>query len=441
MNQSMQVLQSILEQSQWAAPEEICRKQISHIQRLLHHAYETVPFYKNFYADIPRDITQKDNPIVALPILTRDHIQAAGTNLTSLKIPDSHGICYPLETSGSTGKAVKVLGTDFTRLFYDAVMLREHTWHSRDFTKTLLSIRWGKRDFAYAPIGHKQSTWGPPINQYKTTGPSVFINVASDTRSQIDAILLYDPHYIISYPSQFAALAEFCLTNSIHFSSLEEIRTTGEMLSEDYTNLLKQAWPNVKISDIYSTEEVGNVAQQCPEYRNYHINAENIYLEIVDSNNLPCHIGQPGKVLLTSLMNYATPLIRYEIGDYAEFGEPCKCGRQLPVIRKILGRKRNRLILPNGESRFPYLGDREEIKHITVDAAMRKFQLVQHTLYDIEYRIVIKKPLTLFQEEELKKFFQRSLGHHFNVTIRYVDQIPLGPTGKHEEFISLVSIQ
>lgn len=436
MNKQMQLLQDILERSQWDSSEEIYRKQMLHIQRLLKHVYDSVPFYQQFYANIELETLLKNNNISALPILTRDDIQAADTNLISIKLPVEHGVCYPLETSGSTGKPIKTLGTDFTRLFYVALVLREHTWHKRDFSKILLSIRWAKLGFAEAPLGHKQNTWGPPINQFKTTGQSIFINVASDTRSQIDSILLYNPSYVLSYPSQLAALAEYCLAHDIHFPFVEEVRTTGETFTKTYMNIIQKAWPNVKITDIYSTEEIGNVAQQCPEYHNYHVNVENVFLEIVDENNFPCRIGQLGNVLLTSLMNYATPLIRYEIGDYAEFGEPCQCGRKLPVIKKIVGRKRNRIKLPNGESRFPYLGEREEVAGIITNA--RKFQFIQHSLNDIEYKIVIAKPLTSTQEEQLKCFFHKNLGHHFNIKISYVDHISLGPTGKHEEFISLI---
>ncbi|VVC74771.1 Phenylacetate-coenzyme A ligase [Aquicella siphonis] len=437
MNDQMPALLNILEKSQWLTAEEIRHKQQKHLSQLILHARETVPFYARFYADIHSQDFQPDNILARLPVLKREHIQEAGEDFISQKIPGEHGSCSALETSGSTGKPVKVLGTDFTRIFYDALMLREHAWHQRDFTKTLMSIRWAKRGFAEAPQGLAQSTWGPPVNKYKTTGPSTFINVASSTPSQIDALLLYQPHYLMSYPSQLAALAEYCVSRRIELPWLDEIRTTGETFHPAYRRMIEHAWPGVKITDIYSTEEIGNIAQQCPEAGNYHVNTEHVICEIVDEQHRPCQSGQPGKVLLTALLNYATPLIRYEVGDYAEFGEACPCGRGMPVLKKILGRKRNRLILPDGESRFPYLGERAERNAIT--SAVRKFQFVQHTPHDIEYKAVVSEPLTLLQEEQLKAFLQRNLGFSFNITITYHAEIPLSATGKYEEFISLVS--
>lgn len=437
MNERMAALLNILGQSQWLSPDNIRIKQQKHLSRLLLHAHQTVPFYKQFYSGISSGDFERDDILCRLPVLKREHIQKAEEELKSQHIPEAHGNTRKLETSGSTGKPVTVLGTDFTRIFYDALMLREHHWYQRDFLKTLMSIRWTRRGFADAPKGHAQDSWGPPVNQYKKTGPSIFINVASPTPDQIDALLLYQPHYLISYPSQLAALAEYCLHHQIEMPWTEEIRTTGETFNPRYRRIIAQAWPEIKITDVYSTEEIGNIAQQCPEEGNYHVNSEHVICEIVDDHNQPCQPLQPGKVLLTALLNYATPLIRYEIGDYAEFGTACACGRGLPVIKSILGRKRNRLIFPNGESRFPYLGDRSERNDITM--AVRKFQFVQHTPHDIEYKMVATQTLTHEQESHLRAFTQKNLGYPFNITISYHDDIPPGANGKYEEFISLIS--
>lgn len=423
----MQVLSGILENAEIESVAIKQQKQRIHFEKIATHAQETVPFYKQFHQNLTLD---------SLPILTRDEIQKAADSFKTNKLPSQHGNCYPLETSGSTGKPIKVLATDFTRMFYDALMLREHRWHQRDFSKKLLAILWAKREFAQAPKGYSQTSWGGPINKYKKTGPSIFINIASQTEDQIEALQFYKPQYVNSYPSQIAALAEFCIDNRIVFPFLEEIRTTGETFTDAYKKIIYQAWPHVKITDVYSCVEVGIIAQQCPERHNYHVNTENVFLEIIDDESLPCSKGKLGKILLTSLLNYATPLIRYEVGDYGAWGE-CDCGRTMPVIEKIHGRKRNRLVYPNGKSSFPYLGERED--RVKITNAVRKFQLVQHNLYDIEYKIVISEPISQYQEENLKKMFQKNLAYPFNILISYHDDLPVGPNGKYEEFISLVS--
>jgi phenylacetate-CoA ligase len=437
MPPEMSTLQALLHQSEWSSWEKIRKKQIQLINQLIQHAHNTVPFYKKHYATVDLNGPINNTLISKLPLLSRAHVQFAGDELISQSIPKHHGACYPIETSGSTGQTVRVLGTDFTRLFYDALMLREHAWYQRDFHHLLMAIRWVDQGIALAPTGIFQSTWGPPIDHYKTTGSSVLLNISSKTDDQIAALLHYKPRYLLTYPSQVAILVRYCLDHALQMPNLLEIRTTGESLTDTHMALVKQAWPQVRMSDIYSCCEIGGLAQQCPEHHQYHVNAEHVYLEILDDHNNPCAIGQPGKVFITSLLNYATPLIRYELGDYATWGEPCPCGRGLPVIQRILGRKRNRLILPNGESRFPYLGDRSDLKEIA-DIAIRQFQFIQHTVHDIEIKVVTLTSIAPDQESQFKKLYQRILGHPFNIAITYCDDIPSGPNGKFEEFISHV---
>ena len=429
MNDQMLALLNLLQQSERKTLQQNLDKQLRQMQKLIEHAITTVPFYKTFY---------EGHDLNNVPILTRDHIQQAGDDFKSQNMPSFNGECYPMTTSGTTGKFVTVLATDLTRLFYDALMLREHAWHNRDYSKKLMSIRWAKRGYAEAPVGHYQTTWGPPINEYKETGPSILINVASEVANQIEALLIHKPAFLSSYPSQLTVLAEYCIENFVEMPFLEELRMTGETLSDQAKKIMKRAWPKVKITDVYSCVEIGNIAQQCPEYGNYHITVENVFLEIVDEDGRPCAKHVPGRVLITSLINYATPLIRYELGDYGVLGDDCPCGRGLPVLKRIEGRKRNRLILPNGESRFPYLGEREEFYKIVNMA--RKFQYVQHSVNDIELKAVIFKgeQVTKAQEDAVKKYVQKNFGHPFNITITYHDDIPLGPTGKYEEFISHV---
>jgi len=434
LKEPMRTLQDMLNHSEYQSLEENKQKQNKQLKKLIQHAYTTVPFYKQYYGGLSLDTEH----FMQLPMLSRAHVQLAGEELISTDIPASHGATYPLETSGSTGQAVRVLGTDFTRLFYDALMLREHAWHARDFKQKLMLIRWLKRGVAEAPLGQAQANWGPPVSKYHATEPGVLINIASETSRQIEALIYYKTNCLSTYPSQLLALAEHCDEHHIQLPNLSELRTTGETLTDKQRNTINRVWPHVKITDIYSCVELGNLAQQCSEYNSYHVNTEHVILEIVNNKHEPCGVGEPGKVLVTGLLNYATPLIRYELGDYASWGEPCACGRGLPVIKKILGRERNRLIMPSGESCFPYLGEYDDVQDVAM-CSIRKFQFIQHTTHDIEIKVVTPNTFTEQEEEQFKYLYQQNLGFPFNISITYHEDIPAGPTGKFEEFVSRIN--
>ncbi len=433
----LNALRNELQKSQWYAKGLLQQKLQGELSAILAHAFETVPFYQAFYKDICSHKTnwkKQARNIQDLPILTRASIQDETESLKSNRVPSAHGRCYMQETSGSTGRPVKILCTGFTSLYYQALMFREHEWHKRDCTKNLMSISWLDNDFALAPIGYHQNSWGSPFSDHYKTGAGVLINIASSTEAQAQAVLKYKPQYLITYPSQAVALLKYMSEHKHDVSFLNEIRLTGESLTDTYKASMQNCYEHIKLTDIYSCVEVGNIASQC-EYGSYHVNNEHVYVEIVNDENKPCAIDEPGRVLLTTLTNYATPLIRYEVGDYASWGSSCVCGRKLPVIQKIHGRKRNRILLPNGESKFPYLGDRVEHRKISNDVV--KFQFVQNSLEEIEYKAVTKKKLTPLQEAQLKKLCQKDFGDCFQIKISYWDELLPGPNGKFEEFVCL----
>ena len=64
-------------------------------------------------------------------------------------------------------------------------------------------------------------------------------------------------------------------------------------------------------------------------------------LEIVDERGRPVPPGSPGqRLLVTSLVNRAQPLIRYEVSDLVVAApDPCPCGRPLRLLTAVEGRR------------------------------------------------------------------------------------------------------
>jgi phenylacetate-CoA ligase len=187
---------------------------------------------------------------------------------------------------------------------------------------------------------------------------------------------------------------------------------------------------------MFTAQEVGYIALQCPENENiYHVQAENLYVEVVDEEGRPCREGETGRVLVTTLHNFAMPLIRYEIGDYAEVGGACSCGRTLPVLSQIMGRKRNMLIFPNGERKWPGLGMSTWTKKLPI---IRQFQFVQKGLDRIEARLVTDRLLSDDETVFFIDVLQKNMGYPFTIEITYVENIPRSKGGKFEDFVSEV---
>jgi phenylacetate-CoA ligase len=190
----------------------------------------------------------------------------------------------------------------------------------------------------------------------------------------------------------------------------------------------------VPLVDVYSAQEVGYIALQCPENESiYHVQAESLYVEIVDEEGEPCREGEVGRILVTTLHNFAMPLIRYEIGDYAEVGKSCSCGRTLPVLSRVLGRKRNMLSLPNGEKKWPSLGASIWASELPI---IKQFQFVQKSLDRIEAHLVSDRQLNQEEESFFIGVLQDELRYPFTIDIKYLENFVRNKGAKFEDFVS-----
>lgn len=420
-------LQFQLERSQRLAPERLRELQFRQLEALLRHAWETVPWYRASWRE-RYDPRQPLTPEIfsQLPILTRSELQANFDVLKSTRIPAAHGPVAESRTSGSTGRPVRVLKTGLVQLMWQAIVLREHRWFKRDLTGKLAAIRQGVKEA-------EADGWGPATDVLTRAGRSATLPISTDVEAQLAWLERQQPDYLLSYPSNLAELARRSLARGIRFPRLREVRSFGEILTPDVRELCRQAW-NVPVTDAYSSDEAGYMALQCPGHEHYHVQSENVLVEILDERGAPCGPGEAGRVVVTPLHNFALPLIRYELGDYAEVGPLCACGRGLPVLSRVAGRVRNMLVLADGRRYWPAFGS----AGLAEIAPILQQQLVQKSFDAIEARLVTARPLTSAEEESLRRHVQARLPAPFEIRFSYCDDLGRSAGGKFEDFVSEV---
>ena len=144
--------------------------------------------------------------------------------------------------------------------------------------------------------------------------------------------------------------------------------------------------------------------------------------------------GRGGRVVVSDLHNFATPLIRYDLGDFAEVGRPCPCGRGLPVLARIIGRTRNALVTADGKRHYPLLG---QTGFLDI-APILQHQFVQTAFDVVEARVVTREPLAPEQVRRLQAHVGKRLPAGIRIEVVQVESVPRSPGGKYEDFISLV---
>jgi len=421
----MLALQYQFEQTQWWPAERLQAMQLRQFAQVFRHAVTTVPYYRQRFAPWVGGIASWDQ-YRELPVSTRREIQQSGAGMHSAAPPAAHGPVVKTESSGSTGSPLVTLGTAWTQLLWHALLLRDHLWQRRDLGGKLAAIRSKTADM-HVP------NWGPATAAF-ATGPSAVRSLSADLDEQLRWLAAENPDYFISYATNVQMLAERSRELGIRLPRLKQARTYGEMLRPECRAIVREAW-GVDVVDSYSSEELGYIALQCPECEHYHLQSENLIVEVLDEAGAPCRPGDIGQVVVSTLHNFAMPLLRYASGDYAETGEPCRCGRGLPVLRRIVGRQRNMLLRPDGGRYWPSFPS-EAWREI---APVAQIQLVQDAADHVTARVVALREISAEERARFIATLQECLGWPFRITLTRVDAIARGAGGKYEDFVSLLN--
>jgi phenylacetate-CoA ligase len=419
----MLALQFQFGQSQWWSPEQLREHQLWQFQQIFRHAVTTVPYYRQHFARLAASGISNWEQYCTLPVSTRRDIQQAGSDMHSVAVPPAHGELVSTQSSGSTGSPLNTLGTAWTQLLWRALLLREHLWHKRDLHGKLVAIRTMTEDAVY-------DSWGAATAAFQT-GPSLVRRMSDDLDEQVRWLARENPYYLLSLATNVQALAARSRELGVRLPQLQQVRTYGEMLRPECRAVVREAW-GVEVVDSYSSEELGYIALQCPACEHYHVQSESLIVEVLDASGMPCRPGAVGQLVMSTLHNFAMPLLRYASGDYAEVGDDCACGRGLPVLRRVVGRQRNMLVRPGGGLYWPSFPSRDWC-HI---ASIEQIQIVQKDRDSLEVRFVAHRDLTADESAELIAALNNALGSVYRVTLVRLPEIPRTAGGKYEDFIS-----
>ena len=423
------------EQSQWLPARTIEEAQLRQLRVLIEHAQRHSRFHAERLAAVRLSEGQSLQECLAMiPVMRRTDLQSHRAEIDCAWLPPEHGELSVVRSTGSTGEPVTVRRSGLNALIWMAMTLRENLWQQRDFSQSLAIIRAMFPPGDEARRGVSFEDWGVPVNHLFSSGPSHGLNLQTDVKRQVEWLRQIKPGYLLTYPSNLSALLDLADADSDRragLGRLKQVRTIGETLPDSLRERCR-ALLGVGIADAYSSQEVGVIAIECPQGGGYHVMSEGLVFELLRDDGQPCAAGETGRVVVTDLHNFATPLIRYDLGDLAEADGPCACGRGLPKIRRILGRERNLLRLPDGQRFWPLVG---AFSYRDI-APVRQYQIVQHSLERVTLRLAVERPLTAAEESGLAEKLVEFLGYRFAVDFDYcTPQIPRGAGGKFEDFI------
>jgi phenylacetate-CoA ligase len=416
-------LKSLLRKTQRLSREELDRQQMARLQWVIEYATKHTEYYRKKFGRIRgKDVNVE--LIRSLPILTKSDILQHSEQMTNRYVVEAMRPIGKISTSGSTGTPLETERPKITAAIYSAIQERFHDWGARDGNKKMAFI---------TAIHHNIPEGGVEAGpwRYKCKPCGVIMSLSRPLNEQLRWLAKENPSYLSTYPSNAIGLIELSKKEGIELPALEDVILSSERIPEDFADKCREVW-GARTTLTYSANEMAAIALGHKDHGGYLVQSEVCYVEVVDEAGETCGIGKPGRVLVTTLHDGWRPLIRYEIGDYAEFGEPHE-GMPYPVISRVMGRERNLLTLPDGKQIWPIFPI-DDMRRLPV----RQWQFIQTSTKHLRARVIANHKMTASQESEFRKMVNRFIPTHFDVSIEYVDYIERSKTLKFEDFINRV---
>lgn len=421
-----------LEASQWFDAETLRQRQFAQFGLLAPWLTEHSAAFARRLAAAGLDAEALSSPegLADLPPVERRWFQQE-EGVFCDSVPTGHEPIGENVTSGSTGEFLRIRRTRPNQLVWLAMVMREHGWWHTDFSVPLLTARAPGKGIVDHP------GWGPPASLLFDTGPARSLTVSMTGDQLYDQVEETGAGNLVIYPNALRTLIDAAERRGSRPATLRAVRTVGERVDGTLRQRAREIL-GLEIIDAYTCQEAGYIALQCPDSGLYHLMAEALIVEVLRGDGTPCGEGETGRVVITDIHNHATPVVRYALGDFAEVAGPCPCGRGLPTVSRVVGRSRNLVRRPDGSRVWPSTGGFGP-EGFLLKVPILQFQFVQTGNERIELRLVTPRPLTAEEERYIVERARKSLGHPFDIQLRYFEErLPLPVSGKFEDFVCLV---
>jgi len=398
--------------------------------RLLLYSYENCVFYRRWFeeAGIHPSSIQSPLDLQRLPVLTRNDIAHHLEELQSREY--KRASLHQAATGGTTDTPVLILRSPSSVYEKAAIQLRFNAW-AGFLPGDKVFYLWGARqDYSENP-SWRWRLYDRHLMR-RVWAPTSILNpqVLESHRRLLNELR---PSIVYAYPTPLTLFCEYLKDCGLPFYRPASTICTAEPLFPEQRAIIEEVL-RCRVFEQYGSREFGMIAGECEQHNGMHLNPASAYLEFlpVESSETPgLH-----EMLVTDLLNYGMPLIRYRVNDCVLTGpEKCGCGRGYSLVRQIIGRTGAVFQLSNGD-RIPGVAFTNRV--LKVCPGLAKTQIIQESLTEFRIRYVPGSGFTNADLDLLKTNLLRFLPGGIQWNFEQVTEIPRERSGKTRFCISRV---
>lgn len=425
----MKAYSSLVGHSQYWTPEQIEAYQMEHLRPLLDHAYFHVPYYKLAFDRLglrPSDFRTTADLSLLDPVSKRDILENPqaflADNASEFKVRRR-------TTGGTTGETLSYLQDARAWALNWALKMRTFEWAGFHYGKDRLGVMAGGSLTPQRFTSFSNLLWRRLNNCYSMPITHLDREVMAQYYQELRARRI---RFIRGYPSALATFASY-LRQEGKCLPMEAVFSTAEVLLPFQRELMREAF-GCEVFDTYGCGDGMGHATDCELHDGLHVCPEASVMQVVDDDGNDVGLGEEGKVVLTSLFDYAMPLIRYAPGDRAVVkAGPCPCGRGGMMLERILGRVTDVFKLSNGRMLNALSLPFEDLANI-----VSQFQIVQEASNRLIVKIVPQKTVKTDVVDAIGRLMRHHCGEGITIEVCIVERLEIPPSGKYRYIVSHV---
>ncbi len=320
-----------LRQTQWLNSDQILAASNMKLTAMVCDAVANCPFYRSRFAEAGIDPTKVTSikDLRGLPLLTKDDIRANIDNILSAAFEKNDLV--PAKTGGSTGVALQIYCNRKAVEKRAAAALRSDEWSGWQFGQPLAAV-WGNPPVALT-LKNKLRSW--------LKDRVIYLDTMHVDDKAIDTFLaewkVMRPGLLYGHAHSIFILCDALRDRGLRLHP-KGIVATSMMLLESERQVIEEVC-GIKVTNRYGCEEVSLIACECEQHLGMHLNSDHNIVEFLRDDGTPCQPGEDGRIVVTELINFGMPMIRYEVGDRGVPSDRvCPCGRGLPLMEHVTGR-------------------------------------------------------------------------------------------------------
>lgn len=410
----------IQESERWPR-EQLEGHMLRHVQEVLAHAYEHVPYYRKVF-DLheahPSDVGRLAD-LALLPMLDKQTLQREKNDLLAAGVGARDRVYTT--TAGSTGVPVG---------FFQDRQTAARDWAFMTDLWKRVGYREGDRLAVLRGTVLRGGELFERDPRHNALVMSSYQLTSENLQRYVDELRVFRPSFIRAYPSSATLLARHIrAANEAPIEGLRAVLCGSENLYEWQREQIAEAF-GCRVFSWYGQSERVCLAGECELDRRLHIYPQYGVTEIIGPDGLPVEEpGQPGEIVATGFLTRTMPLIRYRTGDIAARSEgTCNgCGRPYELIERVEGRLQEFIVSRTGR----YVSMTAINMHSPVFDNVYQFRFRQSVPGEVTLAVVPSARFDpVVDESRIRAELAPKLGADFELTLQLVDEIPPTRGGK-----------